>query len=332
MLGKMGNMSIVRVAWVLWLACAGVASAAAPSASGATIRSTYDSLTGPLDYQLYLPARHLRAAPLPLVVALHGCHQGAELFSEISGFNQLADREGFAVLYPEQSGVRNTDRCWNWFLPVNQGHGVGEAEMIAGATAQVVTRFGLDANRVYVAGLSSGAAMTSILASCYPGIFAAAAVHSGLEYLAAVDGAGAQFAIAHGSQTSPSDAARMAFFCSGGVRRRMPVIIIHGTEDPRVVALNGDQVFRQFAMLNDYLDDGVANGSVPQEPTRVFRASVPGGHAYIFEDIQRPDRVLIRKVTVEGMAHAWSGGAAGYPNSDPLGPSATEMIWEFFSQ
>jgi poly(3-hydroxybutyrate) depolymerase len=34
---------------------------------------------------------------------------------------------------------------------------------------------------------------------------------------------------------------------------------------------------------------------------------------------------------IEGLGHAWSGGAAGHPHTDPQGPCATEMILAFFA-
>ena len=55
-----------------------------------------------LAYALYLPA-NAAAVGMPLVVMLHGCKQSAEEFAQGTRINLLADRFGFAVLYPEQS-------------------------------------------------------------------------------------------------------------------------------------------------------------------------------------------------------------------------------------
>jgi poly(3-hydroxybutyrate) depolymerase len=33
---------------------------------------------------------------------------------------------------------------------------------------------------------------------------------------------------------------------------------------------------------------------------------------------------------VDGLGHAWCGGAPGLPYSDPAGPSATKAMWRFF--
>ncbi|MBI2606123.1 MAG: PHB depolymerase family esterase [Deltaproteobacteria bacterium] len=290
---------------------------------------------GALDYSLYLPdarAHRRERGPMPLLVALHGCHQNAAIFAALTRFHELADRYGFAILFPEQTTLRNGDRCWNWFLPVNQGRVWGEAALIAETASHVVEQYGLDRSRVYLAGLSAGGAMVNILASCYPDLFAAAAIHSGLEYLAASTLWDALDVLTAGGRLEPADSASMAFGCSGQSRNMMPAIVVHGTRDGRVVPINGDQVFLQFAVLGDLHDDGRANRSVPSQPTRRSRARVPGGHTYFVDDIVWKGGVLVRKITVEGMGHAWSGGPPGLSHSDPMGPDATGMFWNFLSR
>ncbi len=64
-------------------------------------------------YWLYLPSSAATASvPLPLVVMLHGCQQTAPDFATATRMNQLAERKGFAVLYPQQSAASDAHRCW----------------------------------------------------------------------------------------------------------------------------------------------------------------------------------------------------------------------------
>jgi len=42
-------------------------------------------------------------------------------------------------------------------------------------------------------------------------------------------------------------------------------------------------------------------------------------------------RVVQEYLEVEGLGHAWSGGATGGSYTDPHGPSAAAAIWAFFA-
>ena len=64
---------------------------------------------------------------MPLVVVLHGCTQTATGYDRGAGWSDLADRHGFAVLYPEQKRANNPNLCFNWDAPADARRGKGEA-------------------------------------------------------------------------------------------------------------------------------------------------------------------------------------------------------------
>ena len=130
-------------------------------------------------FKLYAPPGHAGRA-LPLVVMLHGCTQDPDDFAAGTGMNELAREQGFFVLYPAQSQDANASRCWNWFQHNHQQRGSGEPALLASLTQAVMAQHGIDARRVYIAGLSAGGAMAAIVAAAYPDTFAAVGVHSGL--------------------------------------------------------------------------------------------------------------------------------------------------------
>ena len=43
-------------------------------------------------------------------------------------------------------------------------------------------------------------------------------------------------------------------------------------------------------------------------------------------------RTVVALCEVVGLAHAWSGGAAQRPYSDPAGPDASALIWAFVAR
>ena len=275
------------------------------------------------NYLLYVPGRYSASKPLPLLVMLHGCKQDPLIFSGGTRMNRLADEQGFLVLYPEQKRFANAYRCWNWFDSSAQRAG-GEAALIAGMVRQVMATHAVDAARVYIAGLSAGGAMTSIMASCYGNLFAACAVHSGLMYGAAESVSEASKAMRQGSRASPQATAQQA--CAQKEFAFVPAIVIHGSKDETVNPVNADQVAEQFVAMS------AAAGEM-QTPVTEHTSSRQGADRYPYEirEYRRGDALLLRKVLVYGLDHAWSGGNGEFAFNDANGPDASQMIWEFVS-
>ncbi|OXH81871.1 esterase, partial [Burkholderia multivorans] len=65
-----------------------------------------------------------------LVVMLHGCKQTAESFAAGTRICRLAERAGFAVLFPEQAKTAHSQRCWNWHGDTSQSEAPAIASLI----------------------------------------------------------------------------------------------------------------------------------------------------------------------------------------------------------
>lgn len=273
------------------------------------------------------------AQPAPLVCMLHGCTQDPAAFAAATMMNHEADRHGFVVVYPGQDRRRNQQRCWNWFLPEHQQRDTGEPAAIATIIGDLIdtqSHGKVDPRRVFVAGLSAGGAMAVILGACYPDLFAAVAVHSGLAYRSAT-GVGAAFdamARGRGSADAQGHAAHAAM---GDRARPVPSLVIHGSADRTVAPANAIGVLSQ-SMTANHLAAPETCDHDPEHPTSSWYDQADGGHPYTRSQWLDARGALTHELLmIDGLGHAWSGGAAGGSYTDPRGPSASEAIWAFFA-
>ncbi len=279
---------------------------------GQFLAKAYSNQDGVRRYKLYVPGG-CRSQPLPLVVMLHGCQQSPDDFAAGTRMNLLAEEFCCLVAYPEQSAAANVSKCWNWFDPQHQRRGEGEPALIAGITRQIIASHPVDIQRIYIAGLSAGAAAAAAVGNAYPDLYAAIGVHSGLACGAASDLPSAFAAMRQGAG-GPARALR-----TGDPGRIVPTIVFHGSLDTTVHPRNGDQVIAQSRSTTDDLQ------------TSMERGQVPGGHAYrrtLHADAS--GRVVLEQWDVDGGGHAWSGGSPAGSFTDPRGPDASRRMLRFF--
>lgn len=285
--------------------------------AGQFIEGEFRAAAGQRGYKLYLPHADV-PAPMPLVVMLHGCKQNPDDFAAGTRMNRLADRGSFLVLYPAQSRSANAFGCWNWFNRLDQQRDSGEPSIIAGMIRDVMARHAVDSRRVYVAGLSAGAAMALNLAHTHPELLAAAGIHSGLPYGVAQDMITAMGVMKRGPGKRAA-AAQPDKNAEAGV----PLIVFHGDHDKTVHPLNGEQVIAQA--LGASLAAGEGAGMV------VEHGQVAGGHRFtrtLHSNGTAPAHAEHWRVHDAG--HAWSGGDPQGSFTDPLGPDASSEMLRFF--
>jgi poly(hydroxyalkanoate) depolymerase family esterase len=291
-------------------------------------QSSYKNTFGTRQYSLYVPKKYTGQA-IPLMVMLHGCTQSAQEFANETGMNATAEKYGFAVLYPEQGYQDNIWRCWNWFKPENQTRSGGELGIVLGMMNEISKKVSIDVRHIYVAGISAGAAMAANMLACHSDLFAGAGIASGLEFQAATSEVEAHQVMSSGSGHDIRQSAAAAVKCSGANAKMPAVIAIYGTQDSTVNPVNTSRVIQQFSMMNDILDDKQVNQSQNDRVITTRQDQVPNGYKYRTDYYGGNGTVHLAKVSVEGMAHAWSGAVASGQFADPRGPNAAEMIWLF---
>ncbi len=267
-------------------------------------------------YFVYTPANYHVGTAVPLVMMLHGCLQSPSGFAYDTQMNQLADQQQFLVVYPQHVDLTpanpNPILCWNFFFEGNQHRDSGEAGSLAGIVQAMIrdtSRWTIDERRIYVVGVSSGAAMAVILGATYPDLFAAIGVHSGCEYqwlrlpspplLSELRAASAKTPGAVAVEPScdakllfhegvlsmlgpgpdPIEQGQKAYEAMGSFARVMPTIVFHGTADQVIASINGEQASRQWLYTNQLASHGTFKADF-EHPSSKHRHAPQGKHRY----------------------------------------------------
>jgi len=193
----------------------------------------------------------------PLVVALHGCQQGAKDFDLATGWSELGRKHGFAVLFPEQKCGNNPQNCFNWFVEKHISRDNGELASIRVMIEKMLADYQLDRERVFVTGLSAGGAMACALLASYPQLFAAGTIIAGLPYGAALGPLDAMKAMAVGPAHSSRELGNLVRRASPGQKRWPKVSIWHGSLDGVVAPANASALVQQWLDIHQVNEAGV---------------------------------------------------------------------------
>lgn len=297
-------------------------------ASGEWVAGLARGPAGARRYNLYIPPSLAlqRGEKLPLMVMLHGCGQTGRDLAAVSRMNRIAARHRFLVLYPEQERMANAHGCWNWFER-RSGKADAEAATLLAAVDQVAGTHAVDLARVAVAGLSAGASMAVLMAARYPARFCGVAMHSGVAPGTAESSAHAMAAM-HGRRDAhlplPAEplaqAAATSALAVPPLPTLPPLLVLHGDADGVVSVHNAAATALLWAE---------ALGARPG-PLRTLQRGQR--HAMRVTEFKARGHTVVALREVVGLAHAWSGGAARRPYSDPAGPDASALIWAFVAR
>jgi polyhydroxybutyrate depolymerase len=261
-------------------------------------------------YHLYVPPGYDPAQPAPLVVSMHGYVLNPDTQAAISGWHELADREGFVVAYPQGTAY---PRRWNagdtW-----SAREVDDVQFFRDLVDDISAQAAVDRSRVYANGFSNGGGM-SVRIAC-DAADAVAAIGSA---------AGAVVDMAACDPSRPVPA--MAFHGTadwivpyeGGLIRVLPLRYVAG-------------IFRApsyFVGAEEWVDTLAGLNGCDPTPEMLPPQGDVQGRRYTGCD-QEADVILY---TIEDGGHQWPGGGTihGAGKNTTL-IDATEEMWQFFQR
>jgi polyhydroxybutyrate depolymerase len=266
------------------------------------------------EYYVHIPPGYDGSEPVALVLALHGGGGQADKMDRLTGFNDVADEEGFIVVYPQGINARwNDGRYVPSLLPVEPPDDV---KFLGELVKQLTADYAIDENRIYSAGISNGGFMSYRLAVEYPDVFAAVA------------GVAAQVSVSLRDNFPPEEP--------------ITVMMILGDRDPLVPYEGGEiSLFGinrgEVLSAKESVEMWVENNGCSETPVTTY-----------YEDIDDKDGSVARRdeyksdigadvvlITIEGGGHTWPGGRqyisekiVGKTNGDI---NASRVIWAFFA-
>ena len=282
---------------------------------------------------VYVPEGIRSNDKLPLLLAFHGSSWNGRIMQQVTGFSELAEQDRFIVVYPNGSGPSdilswNAEFCCSFALERN----IDDLLFVDRLLDELLTRYPVDASRVYATGFSNGGMFTYMLALKRPERFAAVAVVSGAMYPTQ-------------QQTHIP----------------MPIMIIHGTDDSVIPYLGGWGTLRALSGKTEPAIPAAAaaefwitnNGCESTEPTTsrertariqsyvgcedgadvVFITLLEGGHDWPIIEQNQSDFLLtddaVDLFTV--LADDESDSALAWDVFE-IGMDASRTIWEFFER
>ncbi|HEX6363139.1 MAG TPA: PHB depolymerase family esterase [Albitalea sp.] len=274
-----------------------------PGCSGASARcgapltevAQFGANPGNLQMCRYVPQG--LGASRPLVVALHGCRQQAADYDDEPGWIRFADKHRFALLLPQQQEANNSRKCFNWFEPGDNARDQGEAQSIRQMIAKMASDTGIDAQKVYVTGLSAGGAMAAVMMAAYPEVFAGGGIVAGVPYkcaggaFEALQNCGVSLSgqLADMKDLTPAAWGQLVRNASSHAGPFPPVSIWHGTSDTTVNPKDQAELVDQWTHVLGIDQAPDAQGAIGGHPHRQYKDA--GG------------RTLVETVTVQGMGH-----------------------------
>lgn len=269
---------------------------------------------------VHQPSAHDGRTRLPVVLMLHGGGGTAQAALRETGWAAKAEQEGFLAVFPnalardpsQRSSFAANPQLWNdgsgRFHPGQNA--ADDLGFIAALLDQIVARYAVDEDRIFVTGFSNGASMAFRVG---------AELSQRIAAIAPVAGA--------------------LWVDPGQMTRPVPMLYITGTADPlnpiaggppRLASGGQDRV---RAKPKPPLAESISRWAQAMGCTSALETKSDAGGVRKQTCADRGG-AEVASITVEGLGHTWAGGSSLLPES-MVGASsdkirATDVIWDFF--
>lgn len=246
----------------------------------------------------YIPPTNSDTA-MPLVISLHGGFASPKGMFHLADFRPIADMEKFIVVCPASKRM--------WHDGANNS-GIDDVKFIDQLIDHMIAQYHADTARIYVTGISNGGFMTTRLACQLSKRIAAIAVVA------------ATLDIGEGYD----------------IKDPMPVMYMHGTDDP-IVNYKGGKLFgRKVYSHDDVIKKWVAINHCDKQPviTSIKDSAGDGTEITKAEYTNKRNGLKVVSYTIKNGGHTWPGGWHYFPKfiigKTTRNLNACQAIWDFF--
>ena len=250
-------------------------------------------------YLLHAPAGLAAAARAPLMLAFHGTGGSGMGMRNTTGFDAVADANGFFVAYPDSVGPQWQETGAN-----------NDLDFIAALVAALEAAYPIDPAQVYVSGFSDGGGMSTAYACAHADAIAGAA--------------------------DVSENLNQAFAAQCRPARPVPYILFHGTADP-ISPYDGGPNGTSGAITESAQDTAAFwatnDGCTGTAATSTFPDTLSDG-APATDTVETwpacGGGATVAFYTIDGGGHAWPGDLGGDMTYGPTSTAidASQVIWE----
>ena len=260
-------------------------------------------------FLIYVPTNIKENAPL--VVAIHGYTSSAKTLMGYSGINQVADKEGFLVAYPQGTKDSRDNNFFNVGYEFHSDSKVNDVNFIREIVLNLTKDYKLNSKRVFATGMSNGGDMSYLLACTSSDLFTAVAPVAGVMMKDTLE------------NCNPV--------------KKIPIFEIHGTKDSISKFegdMNNEDKWGAYYDLPSTIEFWVNKHALNEKETiQLENKNTEDGTTITFERYwsDESQREFWFYIINDGN-HTWPGMTGLFSRTANQDINSAEEIWKFFSK